>query len=137
MNFLVERAQACRRQLDQAAYQSASNEIFAEFVNAVIVELLGREASCLGNALGGLLLHEVDRNVLLLMAEWPSTLLALMVRKLEEIQAKVGKVVMEVYAETSFLSYDDSKNLLMMFFQYYTVETTTGTLEVHNTPEDE
>jgi hypothetical protein len=29
------------------------------------------------------------------------------------------------------MSYDDSKNLLMMFFQYYTVETSTGTLEVH------
>jgi len=137
LSYVAERAQNCRRQLDQAAYQSPPNEVFAEFVNAVIIEILGREASCLSSALGGLLLHEADRTTLLLMAEWPSTLLALMVRKLEEIQAKVSKVVMEVYAETGFLSYDDSKNLLMQFFQYYTVETTTGTLDVHNTPEDE
>jgi hypothetical protein len=137
LNFVAERVQGCRRQLEQATYQTPANEVFAEFISAVVVEILGREAACLGSALGGLLLHEADRRMLLLMAEWPSTLLALMVRKLEEIQSKVSKVVMEVYAETGFLSYDDSKNLLMMFFQYFTVETTTGTLEVHNAPEDE
>lgn len=136
-SFVMQRAQACRHQLEQACYQSPSSEVLAEFVYTIVVDLLGREAACLGSALGGMLLDAVDRSHLLVMAEWPSTLLALMVRKLEEIQAKVSKVVMELYNETAFLSYDDSKNLLMMFFQYYTVETTTGTLEVHETCEDQ
>jgi len=102
-----------------------------EFLFAAIVDLLGREASCLGSLLGGMLLEQVSHRDLLAMAEWPSTLLALMVRKLEELQAKISKIVMETYHESSFMTYDDSKNLLMMFFQYYTVETSTGTLEVH------
>lgn len=136
LSFIADRMQACKRQLEQACYQSSPNEVLVEFVHAVIVELLGREAACLGSALGGMVLQQVGRQDILFMVEWPSTLLALMVRKLEEMQAKVSKVVMEMYNDTSFLSYDDSKNLLMMFFQYYTVETTTGTLEVHETYDD-
>jgi len=54
-----------------------------------------------------------------------------MVCKLEELQAKVSKIVMELDHESGFQTYDESKNSLMMFFPYYTVETTTGTLEVH------
>merc|ERR1719189_2693749 len=34
------------------------------------------------------------------------------------------------------MSYDDSKNLLMMFFQYYTMEIHTQTFEVHETNEE-
>jgi len=133
LSLVAERFQACKQQLEQACYQSSRSEVLVEFVHSVAVELLGAEAACLGSALGGMLLHEVGRQDILMMAERTSTLLALMVRKLEEMQAKVSKVVMEMYNDTSFLSYDDSKNLLMMFFQYYTVETTTGTLEVHET----
>lgn len=136
LNFIVERMQACKRQLEQACYQSSPSEVLAEFIHAVVVELLGREAACLGSALGGTMIQQVNREEILMMAEWPSTLLALMVRKLEEMQAKVSKIVMELYNDANFLSYDDSKNLLMMFFQYYTVETNTGTLEVHETCDD-
>jgi hypothetical protein len=73
------------------------------------------------------------------MAAWPPKLLSLLVCKLEEIQAKVSKVVMEMYTDSCFLSADDSKHMLMMFFQFYTVETVghaAGTLEVHETQED-
>lgn len=136
LNFIVERMQACKRQLEQACYQSSPSEVLAEFIHAVVVELLGREAACLGSALGGTMIQQVAREEILMMAEWPSTLLALMVRKLEEMQAKVSKIVMELYNDANFLSYDDSKNLLMLFFQYYTVETNTGTLEVHETCDD-
>merc|ERR1719362_1012207 len=78
-----------------------------------------------------------DRRHLLAMAEWPSTLLALLARKLEELQAKVSKVVMELYCDASFLSYEESRNLMMMFLQYYTVEANTGTWEVHETCDTE
>mmetsp|Transcript_118496 Transcript_118496/g.287560 ORF Transcript_118496/g.287560 Transcript_118496/m.287560 type:complete len:496 (+) Transcript_118496:167-1654(+) len=132
IGFVSERLQACTRQLEQVYIQSPSSQIVVEFVHAIVVELLGREAACLGSALGGMAAQHVTRQEIL----HPSTLLALLVRKLEEIQAKLSKVVMEMYNDTAFLSYDDSKNLLMMFFQYYTVETTTGTLEVHDTFED-
>merc|ERR1719174_796785 len=74
---------------------------------------------------------ESHRQELLQYAEWPSTLLSMIVCKLEELQAKVSKIVMELYHESGFQTYDESKNVLMMFFPYYTVETTTGTLEVH------
>mmetsp|Transcript_15614 Transcript_15614/g.46817 ORF Transcript_15614/g.46817 Transcript_15614/m.46817 type:complete len:500 (-) Transcript_15614:107-1606(-) len=136
LSFVADRLQTCKRQLEQAHYQSAASQVIVEFVHTIVVELLGREAACLGSALGGIVASEVRSQELLLMAEWPSTLLAFLVRKLEEVQAKVSKVVMEMYNDTEFLSYDDSKNLLMMFFQYYTVETNTGTLEVHETFDD-
>jgi len=136
LTFMSDRLRACKNQLEQAYYQSPANQVIVEFMHSIVVELLGREAACLGNALGAMVAQEVGSQELLDMVQWPSTLLALLVRKLEEIQAKVSKVVMEMYNDTSFLSYDDSKNLLMMFFQYYTVETTTGTLEVHETYED-
>mmetsp|Transcript_51102 Transcript_51102/g.118770 ORF Transcript_51102/g.118770 Transcript_51102/m.118770 type:complete len:458 (+) Transcript_51102:549-1922(+) len=136
LHFVADRLQGCKQQLEQACYQSAPGEALAEFVYAVVVELLGREAACLGSALGGMVIQQGSQEEILLMAEWASTLLALLVRKLEEIQAKVSKVCMEIYNDTQLLSYDDSMNLLMMFFQYYTVETTTGTLEVHVTYND-
>merc|ERR1740129_2334673 len=80
--------------------------------------------------------HQGETDEVLAMAERPSLLVALLVRLLGEVQAKISKVVMELYNDTGFLQYDDSKNLLMMFFQYYTVETRTGSLEVHSSCED-
>jgi hypothetical protein len=41
---------------------------------------------------------------------------------------------MELYHDSNFQTYDESKNSLMLFFPFYTVETTTGTLEVHESP---
>lgn len=141
-HYVGDRLPNLRRQLEQACYQhqppeAAAAQMLVEFVHAVFVELLGREAACLGSCVGGMLLQVVDRATLGFMVEWPSLLLSLMVRKLEEIQATVSKVIMELYAQTEFLSYDDSKDLLMMFFQHYTVETNTGTLEVHERADDE
>jgi len=129
--YLRDRIQACKMNVEQACYQTNPNEVLAEFLFTVVIELLGKDAACLGSILAGMLLHQSSRSELMMMLESPSVLLACMVRKLEEVQAKISKVVMEMYYDTGFLSYDDSKNLLMAFFQYYTVETTTGTLEVH------
>jgi hypothetical protein len=125
-----------RRRLEQDFYQGSANEALAEFIYTVTVDLLGPDVACLGSALAGLIINQVDTHVLLLYLESPSMLLAEMVRKLEEIQAKVSKVVMEMYNETGLMLYDESKNVLMMFFQYYTVDTSTGTLDVHETGED-
>jgi len=137
LSFMAERATACWRQVEMACYQSSADEVLAELIYTIIVELLGRDAACLGSALGGMLVGMADRRQLLTMAEWPSTLLALLVRKLEELQAKVSKVVMELYCDASFLTYEEARNLMMMFLQYYTVEANTGTWEVHETCENE
>lgn len=130
--LLAERCQACRRQLEQACYQSHPSEVLAEFVYSTVIDLIGRDAACLGSVLGGLHVQHIQRADLLSWADCPSVFLASLVQRLEELQAKISKVVMELYLDTGFMSYDDCKNLLMMFFQYYTVETTTGTLELHD-----
>lgn len=133
--YVVEAVRGCKRQLEQACHQSPRNQILVEFIYAVTVELVGRDAACLGSALGGILVQEVNRDTLA-MAEWPSILLSLLVRKLEEMQAKVSKVVMELYHLAGHMEYDNSKNQMMMFFQYYTVQTESGTLDVHGTCDD-
>lgn len=134
-SYISDQLLELKGQLEQVLYQQSLIEVLAEFIHSVVCELLGRDAACLGSALAGMLLGQASGDgpsSLLHMLEWPTTLLALFVRKLEELQAKVSKVIMEIYHETGHCSYDDSKNMLMMFFQYYTVETTTGTLEVHD-----
>mmetsp|Transcript_19615 Transcript_19615/g.42887 ORF Transcript_19615/g.42887 Transcript_19615/m.42887 type:complete len:541 (-) Transcript_19615:98-1720(-) len=130
--FIRERTQACMRELRQACYQSSADEVLAEFIFSIVVELVGREAACLGSALGGMILRQYTREDLLRLVEWPPMLLSHLVRTLTDMQAKVAKVVMEMYRESRFLSLDDSKNQLMAFFQHYTVET-NGTLDVHET----
>jgi len=65
------------------------------------------------------------------MVERPVTLLAFLVKRLEEIQAKASKVVMEILVETQELTYDRSQERMLQFFQYFTVNTNTGTSEVH------
>jgi hypothetical protein len=124
-------AQQHRMQLEQACYQGNSNEVLAEFIFATLVEVLGADSACLGSMLAAQLVTDVSRQEIISMCERPSTLLSLMVCKLEELQAKVSKIVIELYVESNFLTYDEHKQHLMMFFPYFTVETTTGTLEVH------
>mmetsp|Transcript_143934 Transcript_143934/g.460730 ORF Transcript_143934/g.460730 Transcript_143934/m.460730 type:complete len:510 (-) Transcript_143934:81-1610(-) len=137
IKFVAERAMALRAELQQAMYTSQPWEpLVAEFVNMVVFQLLGAEASVLGSALGGSLVAGEDRETILFMVEYPSMMLAWMVRKLEEILGKSAKVIMEVYNDT-IMTYHDSKERLMMFFQHYTVETGTGSLEVHDTCTDE
>jgi len=128
---ISERASNCKRQLEQACYQNAYMEVLAEFIFSVVVDVMGRDGACLASLLAGQLVTESSRQEILMMCEWPPMLLSLMVCKLEELQAKVSKIVMELDHESGFQTYDESKNSLMMFFPYYTVETTTGTLEVH------
>jgi len=137
LSFMAERAQACWRQVEMACYQSSQNEVLAELIYTIIIELLGRDAACLASALSGMLVGMADRPRFLAMAEWPSTLLSLLVQKLEEIQARVSKVVIELYSSAQFLSYEDARNLMMMFMQYYTVEANTGAWEIHETCENE
>jgi len=127
-HMLGERAQQYKRLLEQECYRSASNEVLVEFNFSVLLDVMGRDCACLASLLAGQLTMEAPRNEL---AEWPSMMLSVVVCKLEELQAKVSKIVMELYAESHFQSYDESKNSLMMFFPYYTVETNTGCLEVH------
>lgn len=134
---IAQRAQACWRQVEMACYQSSADEVLAEFIYTIVVELLGREAACLGNALGGVLVGMQDRRRFLQLAEWPSTLLALLARKLEEIQAQFSKTVMELYVDAAFLTFEDARNTLMMFMQYFTIEAQTGTFEVYDTPEND
>lgn len=138
--FISDRLPEVCSQLHQAGsgmpighYQQASSftEVWADFLHIVVCELLGADAACLGSVLSGVLVTMVNIDELLDAVAWPSTLLALLVRKLEEMQATLSKVVMEVYIGTEFLSYQQSRNILMMFFQYYTVETLTGALN-HN-----
>jgi len=131
-----QQMQACVRNLEALVYQGGNfREILAEFVFSTVVDLLGREAACLASMLGGMLASQVHTTQEFIeMAEWPPKLLALLVRMLEEVQSKVSKIVMEMYTELRFLSGDDCKQILMMFFQFYTVETqgpAAGTLEVY------
>lgn len=132
---LHEAALNCTRQIEQACYQTNWVEVIAEFLFAMVVDVLGSDSACLASLLAGQLISEVGQNRqdILTLCECPSKLLSHMVCKLEELQAKVIKIVMELYHESGFQSYDESKYSFMMFFPYYTVETTTGTLEVHET----
>jgi hypothetical protein len=152
--MLSERVQSYKRQLEQAARRAgnplkkqlegaeahqasgatAYMEVLAEFLFTVAVEILGRDAACLASFLAGQLDVKANRHDLLGSSEWPSRLLASMVFELEKLQAKICKIVMELYHDSCFQSYDDSKNALMLFFPFYTVETGSGTLEVHESP---
>lgn len=131
---LPERVQSCRRQLEQACTQMAYIEVLAEFLFSTAVDLLGRDAACLASFLAGQLVSKATRHDLLGMCEWPPMLLSTMVFELEKLQAKISKIVMELYHDSGYQSYDDSKNALMCFFPFYTVETGSGTLEVHESP---
>lgn len=135
-SFVTDKLMEVKQQLEQACCRNAWNEVLAEFIHAAVCELLGHDAACLGSALAGLLLYQSSSTELLVMVEWPTTLLALFVRMLEGLQAKVSKVIMELYYDAGLFTYDDSKNLLMMFFSHYTVDTITGTLEVHDSSND-
>eukprot|EP00927_Polykrikos_kofoidii_P049771 TRINITY_DN43784_c0_g1_i1.p1 TRINITY_DN43784_c0_g1~~TRINITY_DN43784_c0_g1_i1.p1 ORF type:complete len:507 (+),score=58.43 TRINITY_DN43784_c0_g1_i1:157-1677(+) len=135
-SFLMDKLADVKNQVEQACCRHSSNEVFAEFIHAAVCELLGHDAACLGSALAGLLLYQSSSAELLSMVEWPTTLLALIVRMLEGLQAKVSKVIMELYHDAGLFTYDDSKHLLMMFFSHYTVDTIAGTLEVHDSHSD-
>mmetsp|Transcript_81431 Transcript_81431/g.226823 ORF Transcript_81431/g.226823 Transcript_81431/m.226823 type:complete len:500 (-) Transcript_81431:127-1626(-) len=137
--YIADKLQNLKMQLSQACYQYPRNEsrqVLAEFIYSTVCELLGSDAACVASTLTGMLLGQMNSADLIDMVDWPTTLLALLVRKLEELQAKVSKVVMELYHETGFSAYDDSKNLLIMFFQHFTVETNTGMLDVHDSAGD-
>lgn len=138
-NFMADRLLSLRQHMEQAhqATNFASDAIVAEFICGVMVELLGREALCLGSALAGLLIGEVDRATLIDMIQWPASLLGFIVRSLEGILAKISKVVMELYEDQGYMDKHDSKNLMIVFFQLMTVETTSGTLEVFENCNDE
>jgi len=128
-NYIAEQLAHCKRQLEQASYQSDPSGVLVEFTYSILVELLGTDAACLASALGGELVA-LQANAFPLM-EYPVMLLTLFVRRLEELQAKTSKVIMELYNDAGLMAYEDSKSLLMCFFRHYTVQTTSGTLEVH------
>jgi hypothetical protein len=128
--------QRLERLLGMNGYQGSTDEVLTEFIYEVVVVLLGQEAACLGSALAAMIVNQVGRQELLSYLACPAELVAELVLRLKETQAKVIKVVMEMYAQAGLMTYDDSKNIFMMFFQYYTVDTTTGILDIHETRED-
>lgn len=131
--YLPENLQDLRRRLEQVCYQSSPNEVIVEFIYSLVVECLGRDAGCLGSALGSMVLPK--ENVLPVL-ENPATLLAFLVKRAEEITSKASKAVMEIFVETGELTYDRSQERMLQFFQYFTVNTNTGTSDVHATPAD-
>jgi len=133
MNFVAERLQNCKRQLQQESFQSDAKGVLAEFVYSIVVNMLGGDSACLANALAGIVSAQEES---LQVTDQPAAFISLLVRKLEEIQAKVSKVVMELYNDSNFFAIEDSKSLLMQFFRYYTVQTKSGRLEVHESCTD-
>lgn len=117
--------------------RDADREVIAQFIFSATVDLCGRDAAVLGSTIGGTIGSGelVGPPGFLLMAEWPSAMLALMVRTLEEMQAKVSKVVMQIYQDLCFTTKEDSQQMLTGFFNYFTVDTISGTLDVHETCE--
>jgi len=104
-------------------HTSNSERWFAPIFD-MTVHILGQEAACLGHMLCGLIEHYEFVSV----AESPSTTIALMVQKLEELRAKVSTHLIQM---NPYRSYDDSKTALWKFFQYYTVET-DGSINMHD-----
>lgn len=135
-NFSQTQFQNCKRQLEQASFQTDAAGVLAEFLYTIVLQMLGVECSCLANALAGSLVGPEVHQETMALIKWPDMLLANLVRRLEDIEAKVSKVVMELYHESHFMGYEDSKSLLMQFFRFYTVQTGSGTLEVHDSPTD-
>lgn len=124
-----------QQRLEQASY-SNRQEALSEFVFTVTLELLGPEAGVLCSVIAGCLAWE-DQCDPLTISGFPSMFLALMVRRLEEVQAKLAKVVMELYRDLGLMPVDECKSQMMMFFQFYTVQTASGTLEVYESCVDE
>eukprot|EP00929_Paragymnodinium_shiwhaense_P123798 TRINITY_DN9807_c0_g1_i1.p1 TRINITY_DN9807_c0_g1~~TRINITY_DN9807_c0_g1_i1.p1 ORF type:complete len:510 (+),score=86.28 TRINITY_DN9807_c0_g1_i1:190-1719(+) len=118
----------------ESATQQQTQEM-AEFIYCVVCELLGSDSACLGSLLAGLLLQQTVTD-LLYMFERPTLLLGLLVRKMQKIQSKMSKVVMSLYEDIQHKSLEESKMDLLAFFQYYTVDTSTGMFHMHETPTD-
>lgn len=134
VGYMGEHLQTVKMQLEQACYQSSRPEVTAEFLYAVVLELLGPDAACLGTAIAGMLVSEVNDFTLL---DYPSILLAHMVSKLEEIQGKIAKVVMDLYITTKYLENSiEARARVMTFFQHFSVDTSRGTLDVHGGSDD-
>lgn len=135
--FSSDVTKGVRRQLQQISSQDRQSEIpLLEFINTVVVELVGRDAASLANAIGGYVAAESDLNNVICMIDWPPTLLCYIVRKLEEIASYAAKVVMKLYSETGVMDYDHAKNQLSMFIQHFTLETNSGLLEPHDSRKD-
>jgi len=66
----------------------------------------------------------------------PTTLLAHMIYKLQELQGKITRIAMELYNRSKYLEPDAAKNRLMSYYSFYTVETSTGTVNVHQSNTD-
>lgn len=133
--LLAVGAKRLREQLAQAAYRGTEGEAVAEFINMVVVELLGREAAVLGSALAGTLVSQEGLESICEMVEYPTLLLSWLVRGLAEIESKVAKVILEVYAD--LMTRDEARKQLSQFFQHFTVQTATGSLEVHDSYMDQ
>jgi exonuclease 3'-5' domain-containing protein 1 len=134
---LSARLKFCKSQLEQASQGSARlrAEITAEFIFSMTVTLLGQDAACLANLLSGQLSASTQQDCICL-SEWPATLLANMVEELMNLQAKLSKLVMDLYHTSGFRGIEETKNSLMMFFTRFTVDTNTGTLETHESNYD-
>mmetsp|Transcript_51145 Transcript_51145/g.122490 ORF Transcript_51145/g.122490 Transcript_51145/m.122490 type:complete len:480 (-) Transcript_51145:2-1441(-) len=95
----------------------------SEFIYHVAIRLLGPDAACFGNALGGFFARGGfsalrGDGTSSALSEYPALVLSDMVRYLEEIQAKVLKVAQELTPN------ELAGSLLMEFCHYFTVITT-------------
>lgn len=124
-----------RKRLASAAYQSPWQEVFVEFIHAVVCELLDADAGCLGSVLGGFLMKYYTRDDLLCLCEQPASLLSVLSETLWEVLAKVGRVALELYQEVGTQGFDP-KSQLMPFFCNFTIDTHSGEWEVHETNRD-
>lgn len=109
----------------------------AEFFYFFIVEIAGPDSACLASAIASTLLQSLSLSDLVHKLDDAMYLLTDIARKLEDLQAKVTQVAMEMYQQCEYMTADQLKQRLACHYQYYTVDTMTGTVNVHvNTHEE-
>lgn len=163
-NFQVQQ-QRFSELLQEAARRDRAKITAGDFLFAFFVELASANSSNLGNlisttggtqftgdlnALGSILSGLVIGSLgpqannpqgnlqdLAEMIGHPATLLSFMICNLQELQGKITRIAMELYNRSRYLDPDAAKNRLMSYYSFYTVETTTGTVNVHQSGLDE
>jgi len=131
-----ENFMSSRRRIEQASYQGSGNEILIEFIYTVVIDLLGRDAVCLASSVASMVVR-LPLEELMAMIDGPQLLLALFVRKLEEIQSKLAKAVVEIRIESGD-SVETANECLRPFFKFFTVNTSVpdAVAEPHETGHD-
>merc|ERR1719163_1932322 len=66
----------------------------------------------------------------------PVVLLAFLVQQLEKMQSQMGQLIMDIYVETHHMTPEQAESNVLSFFQFFSVSTSTGGLEVHGSETD-